>query len=285
MQLLLNYFSRKPYRLISTIGNRCAGKEMEGFGTLPVLMLLMFLYGCGTEQETRCFPGRVSTTIAEGTDATMITADYQYDGDRPDRIIFSNFQTHFFEYNDDGRIRSVARKNVQTFQNLASVYTYRDGEAVRSDEYRIRLDRFTQENTDTVQTGYRLFAYEGGNITEEQVFDIDPVSGEAVPALFKTYSYDAAGNMTTYVCRDDVEGDTIEASEYIYDSQRHPYRDLGLVFEGATHMNNVLRRTDLLTGDVYTHQVIYTPAGYPEQINIKQETYLVEVIRIDYTCR
>jgi hypothetical protein len=257
---------------------------MKGFGILTLLILLMFLHGCGTEQETRCFPGRVSTTIAQGTDATMITADYQYDGDRPDRIIFSNFQTHFFDYYDDGRIRSVARKNVQTFQTLESIFAYEDGLAVRSDEYRIRLDRFTQENLDTVQTGYRLFAYEGGNVTEEKEFAIDQSSGAATLTLYKTYVYDAAGNMTSYVCLDDVEGDTIEASEYMYDVQRHPYRDLGLAFEGATHVNNVLRRTDLLTGEVYNHQVIYTTAGYPEQINIKQETYLVEVIRYDYTC-
>lgn len=285
MQLLLNYFTSKRSRLCSTTVSRYTGKEMKWFGIRPILILLVLLHGCGTEQETRCFPGRVSTTIAEGTNATMITADYQYDGDRPDRIIFSNFQTHFFAYNSDGRIRSVARKNVQNFQNLASVYTYSDGEVVRSDEYRIRLDRFTQENTDTLHTGYRLFEYEGGKVTEEMVFDIDPVSGAAVPALFKTYTYDAAGNMTAYICLDEVEGDTIEASEYIYDSQRHPYSDLGLVFEGATHVNNVLRWTDLLTGEVFNHQVIYTPTGYPEQINVKQESYLVEVIRIDYTCR
>jgi hypothetical protein len=258
---------------------------MQGFRVRSLLVLLVFLPGCGTEQETQCYPGRVSTTIAEGTNATMITADYQYDGDRPDRIIFSNFQTHFFEYDDNGRIRSVARKNVQTFQNLTSVYTYSDGEAVRSDEYRIRLDRFTQENLDTVHTGYRLFEYEGGNVTGEQEFAIDPASGAATLSLYKTYTYDASGNMSKYVCLDEVDGDTIEASEYQYDLQRHPYRDLGLVFEGATHVNNVLRRTDLLTGEVFNHQVIYTTAGYPEQINVKQESYLVEVTRYDYTCR
>lgn len=252
---------------------------------LLLFFLPLFLPGCQTEKETRCYPGRISTTIADGTDANRVTADYQYAGDRPDRVIYSNLQTYFFDYYDDGRLRSVARKNVQTFQTLESIYTYTDGVAVRSDEYRVRLDRFTQENVDTMQTGYRLFTYDGGNITGEQVFATDAATGKATLQIYNTYQYDAAGNMTNYVSRDDPDGDTIEASSYLYDTKKHPLRELALGFEGTTHVNNVLQRTDLLTGEVYNHQIIYTPTAYPEQINIKLGTYLVEVIRMDYTCR
>lgn len=247
-------------------------------------LFLLLLPGCETEKETRCFPGRISTTIAEGTNATQVTADYQYNGDRPDRVIYSNFQTHFFDYYPDGRLRSVARKNVQNFQSAESIYTYEAGVVVRSDEYRVRLDRFTQENLDTVQTGYRLFTYENGNIALERIFETDVSTGAVSLKACNTCTYDATGNMIQFVSLDDLDGDTIEAFSCSYDTQKHPLSELGLVFEGETHVNNVLQRKDLLTGEVYNHQIIYTPAQYPEQINIRQGTYLVEVTRMDYSC-
>lgn len=257
---------------------------MKRYNCLLPFLLLLILPGCETQKETWCFPGRISTTIADGTDATQVTADYQYEGERPDRVIYSNFQTHFFDYYADGTLRSVTRKNVQTFQALESIYTYEGGLVERSDEYRVRLDRFTQENVDTVQTGYRLFTYVGGNITLERVFFMDASTGDESLQAYNTCTYDAAGNMTTYISLDDINGDTLEAASFVYDTQKHPLRELGLVFEGETHVNNVLQRTDLLTGEVYNHQIIYTPAQYPEQINVKLGSYLVEVIRMDYTC-
>jgi len=250
---------------------------------LSLSMLLMA--GCETDQEeSYCYPQRITQTIPEGSETTQVTADFNYEDNRLDHIIWSNFQTHYFSYLEDGNLRSVAKKNVQTFRTRESVMVYDEGRVSRTNKYSISLDRFTQENLDTTFTGYHLFTYEDGHIVLEEVYSNNEENTGADLAAYNMYTYDAVGNITRAVSLTAKGGDTLSASSFTYDNKKHPFNGLELPFEGESHINNVHERTDLVSGDVYFHQVIYTPSDYPEQLNIKQESYLTEVIRIDYLC-
>jgi len=249
------------------------------------MAVLLVIAGCNKEPETSyCYPQRVTRTIPEGSETTQVTADFKYTDGRLDHIIWSNFQTHYFNYLESGDLRSVARKNVQTFRTHESVLTYDEGRMIRSDEYNINLDRFTQENTDTTHTGYHTFVYEGGQIVVEEVFGKDQATGVMVRTAYNEFTYDPDGNIIRSVSLSAPGKDTLAAFSYTYDTRNHPYNGLKMPFEGESHINNVHEKTDLMSGDVYFNQIIYTSSGYPEQLNIKQESYLTEVIRIDYLC-
>lgn len=249
-------------------------------------LFVMLVAGCDEpEHEFSCFPERVTRMTAEGTKATSVTADFKYEQERLDRIVWSNFQTHFNSYNEAGKLVKIARENVQSFQKLESSITYKDELAVRTDEYRMKMDRFTHEDLDTMHMGYRLFEYDGDRLMVEKVYEKMDDSDQMELMFYKEYTYDLSGNIVQYICLDDIQGDTIEAFSYTYDTRRHPYSSLDLAFEGESHVNNVLEKTNLLKGVGYINQVIYSASGFPEQINVKQEDYLTEVVSIDYTCR
>lgn len=257
---------------------------MVRFALILTLSMLL-LAGCETDPEkSYCYPQRVTRTIPEGAETSQVTADYKYEDNRLDHIIWSNFQTHYFSYLEDGSLGSVSRKNVQTFRTLQSVMVYDEGRVSRTNQYSITLDRFTQENVDTSFTGYHLFTHEDGQIVLEEVFDNNEESAGAELVAYNMYTYDAVGNITRAVSLTGHGGDTLSASSFTYDNKKHPFNGLELPFEGESYINNVHERTDMLNGDVYFNQIIYTTSDYPEQLNIKQESYLTEVIRIDYLC-
>jgi len=79
-----------------------------------LVMILFVFAGCETEQEVRCYPQRISTKGDAG--ATSITADFKYLNDTLDRIIWSNYQEHYYSYNDSRKLIKVSRKNVLTLK-------------------------------------------------------------------------------------------------------------------------------------------------------------------------
>ncbi|MCA1746083.1 MAG: hypothetical protein LC655_00190 [Bacteroidales bacterium] len=232
-----------------------------------------------------CFPQRVTRMAAEGTKASSVTADFKYEEERLDRIVWSNFQTYFNSYDESGKLVKVARKNVQSFRKLESRITYERELAVRTDDYRMKMDRFTREDLDTMHMGYRLYEYDGDRLMVEKVYEKLDDSDQMELTFYKEYTYDLSGNIVQYVSMDDVQGDTIEAFSYTYDTRSHPYSSLDLPFKGESHVNNILKKTNLLKGLDYVNQVVYSPTGFPEQINVKQDNYMTEVVSIDYTCR
>lgn len=264
----------------------------KGMGTKnlknSIQFFLIFIAGftsCDTaEDPIICTPVRITRTIAQGTDATSVTEDYRYLDGRLDRIIRSDYQTYYYQYDDSGRVDLISRVNVRTYEKRESRMIYEHGKRIRSDEYRIRLDQFTQQDADTSFTGYRSFSYDGNTFLREIVYHMLDSINNPVPVQDKTYEYDGSGNLLSYVCMDMSSGDTLEAFNYIYDIYSNPFSYLGLPFEGETFVNNIVQSTDLLQNEVYNYQLLYAPTRYPEQINIKQESYLVEVIRIEYTC-
>lgn len=250
-----------------------------------LFVIVIMVSGCEKEKEIACYPQRVTKRFVGGSGATSLTADYKYVGDTLDRIIWSNYQTHFFTYNQPGNLSIVSRKNVQTFKRHESRLVYEDELVLKVNEYIMNLDRSTQEDIDTILSGYREFEYDGGEVQGEKVYSIDELSGEMGLDFFKKYEYDLNGNMISYVSLDDINGDTTEAFSYTYDNQKNPFSSLNLLFEGETHVNNIVESIDLLTDNVYSYQISYSFEDLPEQINIKQESILLELITIDYMCK
>lgn len=248
-------------------------------------ILLVAAVSCEIEPEQfDCLPSKVTRTIAQGTNATSIIADFKYESDQLSHIVYSNFQTHYYSYNSSGRLEKISRKNVQKYERLESWLEYEDELVVRTDEYRISLDNFTQQEKDTTLIGYREFEFEGNKPVAETVVKLNENTKSLETTEYKLYTYDGVGNLTEYVSMSDIRGDTIEAYSYIYDNHANPFAALNMIFEGETYVNNVLERHDLLTGEVYFYQMLYDATDYPTQINIKEDTYLVEVIRVDYRC-
>lgn len=263
---------------------------MHMFRLMPLslfMVLVTMLPSCEVEQEEiRCIPEKVNRKISAGTMVTEIIMDHKYMDDRLDRINLSNYQTHSFRYNDDGRLATISRKDVKFFRKVESRLTY-DGElVVRADEYVMRLDQFTQEDIDTTLQGYRTYTYEGGLPVEEWVYLLNADSKEMALEEVREYTYDEVGNVLQFVSLDDINGDTLEASSFTYDSQHHPYDGLDLLFEGESHVNNILKRTDLMNGDEYVHQIVYSATDYPQQVTIRKNGISNEEITIfSYTCQ
>ncbi|HKK61713.1 MAG TPA: hypothetical protein VJ951_04085 [Bacteroidales bacterium] len=250
-----------------------------------MLSFLILSSGCEPDEKARCYPTRITKKISLGTSTTDIIADYKYENDTLDRIVRSDYQTHHFEYNDAGYIVKISRKNRETFQNHESRLIYDGALTVKSDEFLVMLDRFTQEDKEVTQTGYREFVYDGMKVIEERLFEENDSLGKMELSVVKEYEYDLSGNIITYVALSQPLNDTLEAFSFTYDSYLNPYSSLNLIFEGESYINNVTQKTDLLTGDVYDYQIQYDHTGYPDQIIIKQESYMLEIINFEYICR
>jgi hypothetical protein len=252
---------------------------------LLLFVLLLLFFGCDEpEPVVSCFPQRVTRMAAEGTKASSVTADFKYEEERLNRIVWSNFQTYFNSYDEAGRLVKIARKNVQNFQKLESRIAYENELAVRTDDYRMKMDRFTHEDLDTMHMGYRLYEYDGDRLMVEKVYEKLDDSEQMELLFYKEYTWDLSGNIIQYICLEDIQGDTIEAFSYTYDTMRHPYSSLDLVFDGESHVNNILKKTNLLKGVDYNNQVEYSHTGFPKQIIVRQDDYLAEVVSIDYNC-
>lgn len=250
-----------------------------------IFTFLVLFSGCETEDElTQCYPQRIKRTISEGINASSLTADFKYIDDQLDRIVWSNYQTHFYFYDSEGLLEKISRRNQQTFEILESWLFYEDDILSRTDEYRISLDRFTQQESDTFYTGYHEFQYIDANLIYEGIYIKNDTSQLVSLASYKEYDYDLSGNLTKHLWINEILGDTVEAFSYIYDDKRHPLSSLNLNFEGISYVNNVLEHIDLLKDDIYSYQILYSPIDFPIQINIKQGSFFTEFITIDYTC-
>ena len=250
------------------------------------LAMAIISAGCETDPElVVCLPQRVKSTVQGGSGAESVTSDYKYENGRLDHIIMSNFQTWYYRYDDQGRISVLERKNFQTYVKYESRYSY-DGELPdRVNEYRMALDRATQADKDTTFIGYRTFEISGSRISGEYIYSLNDTTSEVELKEYISYSYDQSGNMTEYTSFEQASEDTLFAYSFVYDNHQSPYKDLNLPFNGESNVNNILEKKDLLEDDVYNYQLIYTSNGYPEQINVKLGSYLIEVISIEYDCK
>lgn len=248
-----------------------------------LVILVMIVSGCEPESDLQCFPQRISTKGDAG--ATSITADYKYEGDILDHIIQSNYQTHIYTYNHTGQLINVTRKNVQTFQKREFELLYDDGLVSRRDDYLMSLSRTTQEDLDTTFVGYVEYDYNGDEVIAEKVFTIDNHDGEMELKFYKEYEYDLMGNIISYLCLDDLEGDTIDAFQYTYDTHKNPFSSIKMLFEGKSYVNNITETKDVFNDQDYVHKMGYTVTDFPEQIIIAQGSINLEITSISYTCK
>lgn len=249
------------------------------------LFVFVYISGCETEHEVSCFPQRVKTTLAIGTNATSITADYVYDGDLILRIIWSNSQTHYLSYNSEDQLTKIEEFNVKSLVKTEYRISYNGNYLSRVEQYLSTLDYQTQKEVDTSYIAYHTYIHKNGNISAEEVFGRENENQDFVLLKNNEYSYDVFGNLTEMTSMDEISGDTIESYTFIYDLQKNPYNALQLYFHGETFVNNILGRENLLTEETYTYQIIYNPSQYPNQINIKENGYLYQVITFDYVCK
>lgn len=251
---------------------------------------MIFLCACeGNGDGIQCYPTRVKRTFA-GTSATTITADYRYAGNLVDRIIWSNSQTHYYYYDEQQRISEIARVYVERLQKSLLKFSYENDRIERIDEYTITLDYVTQEDTDTVYSGYRELEYDAGRVVAEHYYVVKEDQKNA--AFDQTYrhdfEYDAAGNLVSYTVTDILQDQIVESWSMEYDTGSNPYSAIDLYFNKESNVNNILRRTDNISGESFTHQVIYNTNAYPQQVTIRNEAFqgnIVEVITYDYECR
>ncbi len=253
---------------------------------LYFLTALLLLVACERQDETECFPQRITRTILQGTNANAITSDYKYQDNRLDHIIFSNSQTHYFIYGDNGRLATVDMIDVKNFQENEYRMDYDgEGKLKRMDHYRMQLDRITQAALDTTYMGYSEFTYKGGWVSGKNAYSMDVGTGDLIHATRDSYSYDISGNITIHLSLDLVTGDTLVNDSMVYDRQRNLFSSLDLYFDGESHVNNLVEKTSLLSGEVYSYQILYSTSGFPDQVNIKLDGYLSEVIRVNYLCQ
>nr|MDA3821591.1 hypothetical protein [Bacteroidales bacterium] len=248
-----------------------------------LLVLVMTLSGCETKTEIQCFPQRIS--IKGDAGATSINSDYKYMGDTLDHIVWSNYQTHTYLYNSSNQLVRVSKKNVQTFKKHEFELIYKDGLVDRRDEYLMELDRLLQEDLDTTFVGYVEYEYNGIDVVAEKVYSLNEEDGEIAIQFYKEYEYDLYGNISSYVCFDGIEGDTVDAFTYKYDTNNNPYSSIKMLFEGESYVNNIIESYDVVNDLLYKHTMAYSTTNFPEQIIIKQGSINYEITSISYTCK
>ena len=240
---------------------------------------------CEDEHEVACFPQRVKTTLALGTNATSITADYVYEGNLIARIIWSNSQTHYFSYNSDDQLTKIEEFDVKSLVKTEYRISYDGNLLSRVEMYLSNLDYQYQTEVDTSYIAYHTYTSENGNISTEKVFGRESELLDFELLENKEYLYDISGNLTAMSSIDQISGDSLESYTFMYDLQKNPYNTLNLYFNGETFVNNILQKENLLTEELYTYQIIYNSTQYPKQINIKENGYLFQVITFDYVCK
>ena len=254
--------------------------------TISYIIPLLFVFSSGCEVvpvEIECYPQRVKTTLSTGAGAASITADYKYTGKLVDRIIWSNSQTHYFSYDAENQLSKVEEVNVKTLIKTEYRITYDGYQLTRIDKYISILDYLTQEPVDTSYVGYQTLQHNGAYVSDEEVYERKKENKDFSLKFKKKYSYDLAGNISSLVSLK-PSGDTAESYTFSYDLLKNPYDALKLYFNGESFVNNILQREDLLNDNTYTYQVIYNANQYPDQVNIKEDGLLFQVVTYDYTC-
>jgi hypothetical protein len=250
-----------------------------------IIPLFLLLNACVEEPEVMCYPQRVKTTIASGSGASSVTADYKYSGNLIDRIVWSNSQTHYISYNAEEQVVKYEEFDVKNFVKTEYRVDYSGDQIMRIDKYISKLHYLTQIETDTAYVSYHTFLHDGANVSEELEYQRKDESEEFALRFMKEYTYDASGNISSLVSMDVVTNDTAEAYTFLYDYQKNPYNALELFFNGETFVNNILEKVDLVNDETYSYQVLYNANLYPNQINIKVDGYLYQVITYDYMCK
>lgn len=237
------------------------------------------------EEKTTCLPTNMTATIIQGFDTKKIIADFHYldDSKLIDHITRSDHQTHYFEYDEEQRLKVVRKVKVQEKLQEEMWFEYSGNQIPRVDLVLRHLDYTFLEPVDSVYSGYTEFTWEGGRIISEKRFEILNGLEEPDLTLQAQYEYDGKGNIlriTSSWSRGPEQ--TVNLS---YDEGKHPFSGLSYYFDGESYVNNVLSRTESDRKLEYTYEIELNVHDYPEIIYEKLGSSNTRIIRYTYQCR
>jgi hypothetical protein len=237
--------------------------------TTITLLLLFLICSCEDSQEEDkelVLPTNMSTTIVQGASSAKVIADFHYipESHLLDHITWSNYQTHYFEYDDANRLKVVREEKVKEKVMEERWFRYDGVEFSEVILVKRNLDYTTLEPLDSSYTGHIDYDYEGKYIVGETEYRIQHGTETLYPVRESSYEYDALGNIlkrsTTYLDGSGTDEEVFKS----YDSGRHPFSDLTYYFTGESFVNNLLTRT---VGNMdYTYEVRLDARDYPETI-------------------
>lgn len=254
--------------------------------TLLILFTAFLIQSCESEQEQMTqtlLPETASETIIDGVSTRRIMADFHYvEGSRLiDRIVWSNHQTHFFEYGEKDRLLVVRKVKVQEKLQDEYWFEYQEERMIRANIIRKNLDYFCLLPLDSSYVGYLDYQYEEGRVAEERRHGFDQ-EGNQVLEQKRTFSYDPEGNIIRRVTTSYGEPESTLSEEMSYDKGLHPFSGLHYYFTGNSHRNNVVSLTTSHDNTCYQYELEANSDGYPEIIFESLGAYHSRVLRYTY---
>lgn len=259
---------------------------MKHLLVLSVLALILSVTSCEIapeEVEISCLPLKISMTLVQGSQTTKILADFYYvDGtELVDHITWSNHQTHFFEYDSQGRLKVLRKMKVDVRVQEEKWFVY-DGELVeRVDLVKRNLDYAYLEPVDSIYTGYVEYEYEGANVKEECAYEISEDGFREDYVRNVSYTYDSEGNLTAIEELDPRSGES-NVITMTYDQSKHPYFALPYYFDGLSYVNNMLSKVEEAGDLEYTYDLTLNEYEYPETIYEKLGSTYTKYISYSY---
>jgi len=235
------------------------------------------------EQERICLPQRMNATIVQGSRTEKIIADFHYKEDTEvlDRITWSNHQTHYFEYDEQGRIRVVRQVKVDK-KVQEELWFHYDGALVnRIDRVEKNLDYVFLEPIDSTLVGYREFSYQGSLILEERYYSLTQNGHMELFEQKREYEYDSQGNILNALSTNIREKNS-ETVRLSYDKSKHPFSALQYYFSGESYVNNILTKSEAESGFDYSYDYELNAYNYPETIYEKLGAVNTRIIRYTY---
>lgn len=253
---------------------------------LPVLVLFFMVSSCELapeEVETTLLPLKISMTVVQGSNTNKILADFHYipDTELLDRITWSNHQTHYFEYDELGRLKVLRMMKVDVRVQEERWFVYDGDQVERVDLIKRNLDYAYLEPLDSIYTGYVEYEYEGAYVVEESEYEISEDGFREDYVRNVSYTYDSDGNLTAVEEYDPGSGER-NTTSMTYDQSKHPYFALPYYFEGISYVNNMLSRSDEESGMEYTYDLVLNEFEYPETVYEKLGSAYTRFISYSY---
>jgi len=259
---------------------------MKTFTTSAIAAFLFFLVSCDSaveEIETVCLPLNMTITQVQGSMTSKIIADFHYveDSDLLDHITWSNHQTHYFEYDESGKLSVVKMMKVDT-KVLEELWFEYDGSLVkRVDLITRNLDYTYLEPLDSIHTGYVAMEYNGNLITREAEYEFLANGNKEEFVKDVRYEYDSQGNListnTMYPKTGGAESQTMS-----YDQSKHPFGALQYYFTGESFVNNMVSKSESETGFEFTYDLRLNEYQYPDVIYEKLGSSNTRIFKYAY---
>lgn len=243
---------------------------MKRFNLLTSAILLSLLCACESyiqpEEDVVCLPVNMSATEIQGTETKNLTANFTYIPglDLLDHITWSNNRSHFFNYDESGKLQKLINLKMDDSVQEEMSFVYEGSLVIRIDLVERKLDYY-MEPVDSVFLGYTKFAYEGSHVISESRYELTQDGMQEELTWRVEYAYDQKGNMLS--CKAlDPRSESLKSVDMTYDTSKHPFSGLQFYFNGESFVNNLLSKTLVEEGFNYNYMVKLNEYGYPETI-------------------